>query len=175
VNPLYWSNTVVPNTILFAADGRWAVALTGFLGGPTSQSVTTIPGVTYELRFAAREPIFGSDEFEGTATRQPDGTWVPDGPWIVNASVNGISLGNFENDHTNFWQYFTVDFAATSSTSVIAFGPGAAGNPLLDDVSLRAVPEPSSGALLGGAIALWAVRTCRAKRAALTWRKTSSS
>ncbi len=158
VVPLYWANTVVPSQILFAADGIWAVALTGFVSGPTSQSVATVPGVTYDLRFAARAPVFGSNEFEGTATRQPDGTWVPDGPWIVNASANGFSLGSFENDNTNAWQYFTTSFVAASTTTLIAFSPGAAGCPLLDDVSLYAVPEPSVCALLATAAMLPALR-----------------
>ena len=157
VVPLYWANTVVPTRILFAADGRWAVALTGFLTEPTSQSVITVPGVAYDLRFAARTPVFGSDEFEGSMTRQPDGTWLPDGPWVVNPSANGVSLGTFENDSTAAWQYFTARFVATSSTTVIAFGPGAPGCPLLDDVSLYAVPEPSFQLLLAGGLILLAV------------------
>jgi hypothetical protein len=143
-SPLYWANTVRPNQILFAADGRWAVALTGFVQGPTSQSVSTVPGTAYELRFALREPIFGTDEFEGSATRQPDGTWVPDGPWVANVGLNGTLLGSFENDNTNLWQYFTVDFTATSPITSVEFFPGAAGSPLLDNVTLHPVAEPSA-------------------------------
>src|SRR5437764_15028723 len=75
--PRGWFNTVVPNRILFDAEGgRWAVALTGFIDGPTYQNISTVPGVTYRVRFAARAPVFGTDEFEGSATRQPNGFFL---------------------------------------------------------------------------------------------------
>ncbi len=81
-------------------------------------------------------------------------------PAPVELDINGASVGTFTNNMTATfpsyngdgvagmtWQQFTYDFAATGASTTIAFYNLAPGGVLangLDDVSVSAVPEPSS-------------------------------
>jgi len=80
-------------------------------------------------------------------------------PSAVEVFVDSVSVGVFANaDNSNAdvnWKQFSVQFVASSASTTIAFvnatpiGDNMAG---LDDVSLTAIPEPTSLLLLGTAL-----------------------
>lgn len=146
---------------IHAADGQKDVYLTDLSGNPPSnplwQNVSTVSGQMYALRFASKAPQFGTSEFIGS---QSGGNAI--GPWVVNVAINGAQIGSFENDSMTTWQYFTTDIVATSSTTTLAFYTDfSAGWPMLDAVSLIAVPEPKLLPLLGGGLLILRIWTWR--------------
>jgi hypothetical protein len=145
---------------LSAADGHKDVVLTDMSGAPASnplwQSVSTVSGAMYALTFASRAPQFGTSEFVGREVGGSDPHAI--GPWVVNVAINGTQIGSFENDSMTIWQYFTTDFVATSSTTTLGFYTDAnAGWPMLDAVSMIAVPEPKDWSLFGGGLLIFGV------------------
>ena len=145
---------------LSAADGSKDVVLTDLNDDPAAnplwQNVPTISGNMYELSFASKAPQFGSSEFVGYEVGGADPHAI--GPWVVNVSINGSQVGSYENDSMTAWEYFTTDFVATSSTTTLGFYTDSrAGWPMLDAVSLFAVPEPKDSSLFGGALLIFGV------------------
>lgn len=122
-----------------------------------TQTVATEVGVQYELSF-----------YVGSAT---DGAFFF--PATVDLSIDGGTRVGFTNptapSNELDWQLFEVLFTAQNALTTIAFynGSGASNyNTALDNVSLEAVPEPSSLALVAGLVggAWWKRR--RSKQAA---------
>jgi len=123
-----------------AEDG---VNCVGVISGQLYQNVTTIPGQVYQLSFY----VAG---------------WAPDGPlpgtYNLGVLWNGSEIGTTSflvTDQTfaNMgWSYRSFLFSATGDTAQLAFiNPNAISNPyipVLDNVELMAVPEPSCIALL---------------------------
>ena len=74
-------------------------------------------------------------------------------PSTINLSINGGAIQSFSNsDNTNLainWKPFSLTFFASGPTT-IAFTNGTSGDNMLglDDVSMAAVPEPASWAML---------------------------
>src|SRR5260370_20446200 len=59
----YWvAECLIPDSFVFAANVNLAATLY-FCNLPISQSVQTIPGTNYRLRFAIQAPMLGTDEF----------------------------------------------------------------------------------------------------------------
>lgn len=146
---------------IHAADGQKDVYLTDLNGNPSSnplwQNVSTVAGHMYALTFASKAPQFGTSEFMGY---QSGADAI--GPWVVNVAINGAQVGSFENNSMTTWQYFTTDIVATSSTTTLAFYTDSnAGWPMLDAVSLIAVPEPKILPLLGGGLLILGIWTRR--------------
>ncbi len=134
---------------LHANDGDYFLDLTNYQRGApfagVTQSITTIPGATYSLSFD-----LGGSTFWG----RPDG--------IVASAAGSSSTFMTPNTGTNNdWYHETMTFVATSSSTLIDF-QGEAGfnyigldNASVDFVSLGAIPEPGSPALmLAGLLAL---------------------
>ena len=124
--------------------------------GPTSgisQVVATGTG-TYSLSF-----------FVGNATGRPDYT----GPSTLNLSINDGPIQIFTNSDVTpnamNWKAFSVNFFATDATK-IAFTNGNIGDNALglDDVSISAVPEPASWAMLIGGFGLTGAAMRRRRR-----------
>lgn len=154
-----------------AQDGLNAVDLTGYqnvgaLAG-ISQAVNTVIGDLYTLTF-----------WVGRATpANGPGNVYPE-PATIDLRIGGLStsysVGQFTNSDITTggvnWKEFSYSFQATDVSTTIAFfnatpfGTNYAG---LDNVSLSAVPEPGSMALLGvGLGGLIVFRRRFAKRAA---------
>jgi hypothetical protein len=79
-----------------------------------------------------------------------------DTPSVFTASIGGTQLVDLVNPPFDTeYQEYTYNFMATSNATVLSFGfrDGAPGYLNLDDVSVTAVPEPASAALLGLAAA----------------------
>lgn len=112
-----------------ASDGNQNVELDGNNATNISQSITTVPGATYELKFdySARAGIALADSKMDTL-------------------INGVSMLLLNTDgsaaSTNNWEANALSFVATGGTTVISFEdvgtPNADGGygPLLDNVSL---------------------------------------
>ncbi|MGH7017771.1 MAG: DUF642 domain-containing protein, partial [Caulobacteraceae bacterium] len=126
--------------LLNASDGGYFLDLTGFedhapFGGVT-QMIATIPGVHYLLNFD-----LGSSNIQGV-------------PVSITASAGGVSEVFISAlNGVNNWQPETLNFTASSDTTLISF-QGEAGRTYigLDNVSVTdppaAVPEPMTWALL---------------------------
>lgn len=126
-----------------AVEGLNSVDLTGASNtGPTngvSQSVATVPGVSYQLSFYVGRA--SGNSFYATAV-------------TVDLSINGAARVSYTNDDSSpgliNWKEFSVDFVADSATTNVTFFNG---TPLetseagLDDVRLVAIPEPGVGAV----------------------------
>ena len=115
---------------------------TGFADGIT-QTVATEAGKTYKLVF-----------FVGNASPTGGNAFAYRNPSIVNLSIDGGGLQSFTNGtDTPFainWKRFSTIFVATGATS-LAFSNGTPpGDNMagLDTVSLVAIPEPATWAML---------------------------
>jgi hypothetical protein len=82
--------------------------------------------------------------------------WVmnvyPESPAKLNFSYNGNSLGSFSATSAGVWQQFTAKFiaGASLSASAVDINMDYSGNDFaLDDIDVKAVPEPSLILLLG--------------------------
>jgi hypothetical protein len=145
-----WNGTYgFPNTFYGDADGN---GLYIFITdeAETSQSVPTVAGVSYQLTFASRIPQPG--ELNGS----------PDGPWNVGVYFNGSRAAVFGDQSSTVWQFFTLNFTATSSSTVVGFESMTDGDPCLDAVSLYATPEPTAlslGILGLGVACVWRLRS----------------
>jgi hypothetical protein len=114
-------------------------------------------------------PLTVGAEYQFTA-------WVmnvyPDSPANLKFSFGGNSLGTFSPTGNGVWQEFTANFIATAdqSTGLVDLNLVAFGNDFaLDDLSLVAVPEPTTiiaGALLLLPFAASTVRIFRKARLA---------
>ena len=136
-SPLVWTGTYLPNTILNLIEGRRAVALSD-ITEPLSQSVPTVPGATYRLRFALRAPQWGSSEWTGYSSGPR-----PVGPWRAYISVDGAYLTFFENNSMTNWLYFETNVVAAGIRTTLAFSPQTRGGwPFFDDASFVEIPVP---------------------------------
>jgi len=114
-------------------DGDQAVDLNGFQPGAISQSINTVIGQAYSLNF-----------------------WLSANT-VVSAQANagaGATTQIFSSGNTAWNQYF-LPFTATGTSTLISFSsvntPGT-GGPTLDEVSVVAVPTPTSA--MGGFVLL---------------------
>jgi hypothetical protein len=143
---------------LTASQGSYFLDLTNYQPGPpfagVSQAIATIPGAVYSLSFD-----LGSSNFWG----RPDS---------LSASAAGTSH-SFVSPSTgtnNDWTHESMQFTATgATTTVLLQGTGGINYIGLDNVdvelvSLPAVPEPETWALLLGGIGALAGRLRRASR-----------
>lgn len=135
----YWVNANTPGPILNPLNGLGVAILDQDFPSmqQASQTVSTSPGVTYQLTFATRAPQWGTPEWRGYSS----GT-QPSGPWIVVVTIDGLPIGAFENDSMTTWHYSTNRFVAASARTKIGFYEGASGWPFLTDVRLVALPAP---------------------------------
>jgi choice-of-anchor C domain-containing protein len=123
-----------------AADGERSIDLSRLSAGSVAQKIATVIGQTYKVSFFL--------------SGNPDGGL---GQKVAVTSVSG-SLPNVEtynvgpsNSHSNMlWQPYSYSFRAFDTTSTLTFA-GATYTPYgpaLDNVSITAVPEPNTWAML---------------------------
>jgi Protein of unknown function (DUF642)/PEP-CTERM motif len=138
-----------PPMIFQAQEDNQFLDLTGpgtnFSGNGVSQNVATIIGQQYAISFYVGS---GTDFSTFTAS-------------TVDLSINGGARVSFTNPNTPTtsldWQPFEFNFTAIGPVTEITFLNGSGpGNHLsaLDNVTIAAIPEPSSFAMLAGALGL---------------------
>ena len=120
-----------------ARDGNQMIDLSGTPGpGRIDQSFSTNVGETYVVSFS------------GSANSGAD---------QMDLYLNNSYLYTVTNAAQGSWKDMTYMFTATSESSSIGFGSGYGGTTgaMVDNVSVEAVPEPASFAVLGlGLVAL---------------------
>lgn len=129
----------------WAQSGSQSLDLAGTPGpGGIAQQVTTVAGQSYRLTF------WGSSN--GGVMNTLD---VSFGGAAVAQDLSTPGLGT--------WQQYSYVVTAQSNTSTLAFSTSQGGNngPLLDNVSLTAVPEPATFGLAGAALILAALKLRR--------------
>jgi len=140
-------------TSVQAASGVQSVDLSGGSAGQIYQDLATVPGQTYELRFA----MAGS----GVVEQQPPliklmevgwGTTLVDTPSFDITGHTVTDMG---------WTYHTYDLTAVSSITRLQFTSliDTQWGPMIDDVSVTAVPEPALLVLLGLGVGGMLLRT----------------
>jgi choice-of-anchor C domain-containing protein len=125
-----------------AQNGSRSIDLAGNSVGTLSQTLSdTIAGQSYEVSFYI--------------SKNPDGGATPrTGTFSAGGKNFQFSYG-LPNDRTNMnWQRASYRFAATGTSTKISFSAdGSAGccaGPALDNVSIAAVPEPATWAMMIG-------------------------
>jgi hypothetical protein len=138
------SGSFTQNGITFQAQaGNQWIDLAGVTSNSSlsgvSQSIVTTPGAAYEMTFYVGSATDGSVFFPST----------------IDLSVNGqarVSYANLAAPTTSLnWKQFNVGFIAQGASTSLTFYNGCASNNFncaLDNVSVTAVPEPTSGGLL---------------------------
>lgn len=129
-----------------AQDGQRSVDLAGATLGTLSQTITdTVAGQTYLVSFwVSKNPDGGDSTRTGTfAAGGKDFAFSYDRP----------------NDRANMnWQQVSYAFTATGTNTLIAFSADASAGccwgPVIDNVSITAVPEPTSWAMMIGGFVL---------------------
>lgn len=140
-----------------AADGARSIDLSLVSNGSISQTFDTLSGVLYNVKFF----LSGN----------------PDGPPVikladVQASGNALASYNFDrtgNSKPNMlWRPYTYQFTASGASTTLTFtgGSGTAFGAALDNVSVTAVPEPATWAMMivGFGFAGFAMRRRQAAR-----------
>jgi hypothetical protein len=132
-------------------SGNFAAFFGPLTLGFITQDLVTTPGTTYALDFWLAHPF-----------TEPAGSGVE---WLVR--VGGNTLLD-SHDTPNFgYREFTFTFTATSASTELQFGfADPPGDFFLDDVSVNAVPEPTSCFLAGfGTFLLFGYSRMRRKSA----------
>jgi hypothetical protein len=132
--------------------GNWVFSDGDFMNSQITQTLTgLVPGQSYEISF-----------WQGLIQDTEANVTIPGpvtGYWTVSLGSNSANSAFMTGDGTTLtftnWMWQTITLKANSSTEVLGFfavGTGAPPLVLLDGVSVVAVPEPASLALmvLGG-------------------------
>lgn len=141
--------TIVSGTVdltddFTAADGIWEVDLDGNSEGAIAQTISTVPGTSYNLTF----DLAGNTD-EGPSTKA---MLLSVSDFYTNASLLSAPYtfnDTGDSDSDPGWVLESTSFTATSDSTTIEFAsetPGAFGA-LIDNVGVD-VPEPASASLL---------------------------
>lgn len=137
---------LVASADLSPFEGTQSLDLSGTGVGRISQSVTTAPGVTYQLTFQLAGNVTGllmSDDSQ--PIKQLEVIW--------NGSVvDTLSFDITGHTQTSMgWELRTFNVTATGTTSTLAFASltDSIYGPVIDDVGLNPVPEPGLAAFVG--------------------------
>jgi hypothetical protein len=143
-------------TSIVAHDGTQWLDLNGYDRGGVFQFIATVPGVAYDFRFWYSDNPFSNAQGSQLGVAKTGNWTIRDGG--TNALL--LPLGNFTHDTAtgagaDWRDSGLIRFVATSASTRIAFSGDVnllSTGPMIDDVSVEAVPEPASIALLGAAV-----------------------
>jgi choice-of-anchor C domain-containing protein len=147
-------NVDLVGSLWTAASGVNSVDLNGSKKGEIHQTLNTVVGQTYQLSFEL------AGNFQGGAA-------------IKNLSVNIGPNGLYSFDTTGKsagsmgWTTYSTTFVAVSNATTLSFASNTSGayGPALDNVSVSAVPEPESFAMLLAGLGMMGVIARRRKAA----------
>lgn len=135
-----------------AAQGERSLDLAGtFTNGTIYQTFPTAPGVPYLVTFA----LAGNPDVQPRTTAVQ--VWVSDGSTTFDSAVFPYNV-NGQTPTNMGWIYVSWTFTAQSSLTTLGFTSldtynhpewGYSFGPALDDVSVTAIPEPATLALVG--------------------------
>lgn len=132
---------------LGAHSGIGSLDLAGYdFGGGISQYLTTVPGLQYTLGFWSTAHPYHSDP---NSFDQINIQWGE-------TSLSPVIINYPEGAGPANWTYYQYDLVADSESTLLGFStPTRNGGPILDDISVTAVPEPSALALAPLGVGLW--------------------
>lgn len=142
-----------------AADGVRSIDLSSSNAGSVSQTISTIAGKTYKVFFSlSGNPDGGLGQKIAVSS--------------VSGSVPGIStytVGPANSRANMLWQRYSYIFTAFDTTSDLTFASATRTpyGPALDNVSITAVPEPETWALLVVGMGLVGLSARRGNRKAV--------
>ncbi|MFD1787914.1 choice-of-anchor C family protein [Sphingomonas floccifaciens] len=122
-----------------AGEGSRSIDLSGTGPGGIMQTFDTIAGVTYNVRF-----LLAGNPDGGPTTKVLSTVASGNLPQVNSFNINNTTRSNMG------WTPFTYSFVAGASTTTLAFTSGTqtAFGPALDGVSVTAVPEPATWAMM---------------------------
>lgn len=123
-----------------AEDGSRSVDLSGNANGSLSQTFDTIAGQSYLVNFFLAGNPDGGPAAK-VAITSADGTQLQSNTFTVTGSDTRSNMG---------WQPYAYSFTAATSSTTLTFASatGTAYGPALDNVSVAAVPEPATWAMM---------------------------
>ena len=145
-----------------ASDGVRSVDLAGSSLGTLSQTLT---GLTTAKRYVVTFDV----------ARNPDGGVTPrTGTFSAGGQSFGFAYTDATSTRSNMkWETVSYIFQATSSTATISFSSDASAGccfgPALDNVSISAVPEPATWAMMIGGFGLIGAAARRRSAARVTF------
>ena len=145
-------NVDLVGSLWAAADGVNSVDLSGTKKGEIHQTLSTVVGQTYQLSFELAGNFQGGPAVKGMSVNiGPNGLYTFD--------TTGKSAGNMG------WTTYSETFVAVSTATTLSFASNTSGayGPVLDNVSVTAVPEPETFAMLLAGLGLMGVIARRRK------------
>ena len=135
-----------------AAHGQRSLDLAGlYYNGTIYQTFPTTPGTPYQVTFA----LAGNPDVQPRTTSVQ--VWVSDGSTVFDSAVFNYTV-NGQTRTSMGWVYVSWTFTAQSALTTLGFTGQDTYNdptwaysfgPALDDVSVTAIPEPATLALVG--------------------------
>ena len=132
--------TLTPSTWGPADTGTYALDLNGYDTGSIAQTFATTIGQKYDVSFAYSRNVAGAPN--------PATAFVTAGGSTLN--ISAANDGSFGSSGAMLWKPAGFSFMASALQSTLTFTStvGGSGGVFLDSVSVTAVPEPESYALM---------------------------
>ena len=116
------------------------------VGQTMYQTVTTTPGLTYQINFALRLPDLyeAVPDFFVPVVGDSHGGWT-----TISLRLNDTAVASFPVLNRDTWSFYSVNMTATSDSTKVQFYNGSSlAWPFIDHVSMTAVPEPGVTTIL---------------------------